>query len=177
MYIQYSYEFVYKLYSCVLVYFGICVSNCAVFCIIGTDLQNLPSTLPAHCIDVELVLPNAETITATVNPVENAESPDKSLMDGEDDDDDDGDDDYGHFPRPNTSSTKVSVPTTPLATTVPSRPTKKRKVTHQDIQQMQLDVLSVEKRKIEVEVDNLMLARQKLQLEVDELLAKKQSFG
>ena len=49
---------------------------------------------------------------------------------------------------------------------------KKRKVTHQYIQTMQLDVLKVEKRKVDLEVENLKLIREKLKLEIEDLKAK-----
>ena len=49
---------------------------------------------------------------------------------------------------------------------------KKRKVTHQDIQAMQFDVLKVEKHKIDLEVENLKLIKEKLKLEIEDLKAK-----
>ena len=58
----------------------------------------------------------------------------------------------------------------PAATPKP----KKRKVTHQDIQAMQLEVLKVERNKIEAEVENLKLVNQKLKLEIEELRLKNQ---
>ena len=51
---------------------------------------------------------------------------------------------------------------------------KKRKVSTQDIQQMQLEVLTIEKKKIEMEVENMQLMNQKLRLEIQELLARSQ---
>ena len=59
--------------------------------------------------------------------------------------------------------------------TTPMSQLKKRKVTHQDIQKMQFDVLNVEKIKIGLEVENLKLVNTKLKLEVEELKARKQS--
>ena len=41
---------------------------------------------------------------------------------------------------------------------------------------MQLDVLHVEKIKIDLEVENLKLINQKLKLELEELIARKQIF-
>ncbi len=58
----------------------------------------------------------------------------------------------------------------PAATPKP----KKCKVTHQDIQAMQLEVLKVERNKIEAEVENLKLVNQKLKLEIEELRLKNQ---
>ena len=52
---------------------------------------------------------------------------------------------------------------------------KKRKVSQQDIQKMQLDVLNVVKVKIGLEVENLKLINTKLKLELEELKARKQS--
>ena len=43
---------------------------------------------------------------------------------------------------------------------------KKRKVTHQNIQTMQLEVLKVEKYKIDLEVENLNLIKEKLKLKI-----------
>lgn len=67
-------------------------------------------------------------------------------------------------PKPLTSTTFVSpIPETPA----PSKPpaAKKRKVSTQDIQQLQFEVLNLEKTKIELEVQNLKLANEKLLLE------------
>ena len=62
-----------------------------------------------------------------------------------------------------------SDPTTPVSQL------KKRKVSQQDIQKMQLDVLNVEKVKTGLEVENLKLINTKLKLELEELKARKQS--
>ncbi|XP_028392686.1 t-SNARE domain-containing protein 1-like [Dendronephthya gigantea] len=51
-------------------------------------------------------------------------------------------------------------------------PRKKRKITNQDVQSMHIDVLQLEKRKIELEVENLELTKIKLQLEIEELKAR-----
>ena len=49
---------------------------------------------------------------------------------------------------------------------------KKRKVIHQDIQVMQLEVLKVEKHNIDLEVENLKLIKEKLKLEIEHLKVK-----
>ena len=52
--------------------------------------------------------------------------------------------------------------------------TKKRKVSTQDIQKMQLEVLTLEKRKIELEMENMQLINKKLRLEIQDMLARSQ---
>ena len=70
---------------------------------------------------------------------------------------------------PENAETKLS----PAATS--SHPiSKKRKVSTQDIQRMQLEVLTLERKKIELEVENMQLANQKLRLEIQDLLARGQ---
>jgi hypothetical protein len=59
----------------------------------------------------------------------------------------------------NKSSTQT-LPTT--------RPIKKRKVTVQDLQRMQMEILELEREKISVELENAKLIQQKLKLEVKE---------
>ena len=115
----------------------------------------------SQCIVVELVIPDT-VIHASTDPIE---SPDDQLMPVEDEDEDNDEND---------EVLKTPIPATPMATT--SQCHKRRKVTQQDIQRMQLDVLCVEKQKIELEVENLLLAKQKLQLEVAELMAKNNPF-
>ena len=56
-----------------------------------------------------------------------------------------------------------------------SSSSKKRKITQQDVQSMQIDVLRMEKYKIELEVENLELRNKKLQLEIQELQTRNQS--
>ena len=51
---------------------------------------------------------------------------------------------------------------------------RKRKVNMQDIQRMQIEVLTLERKKIELEVENMQLANQKLRLEIQDLLARSQ---
>ena len=51
---------------------------------------------------------------------------------------------------------------------------KKRKVTTQDIQNLQMEVLALEKTKIEMEVENLRLANEKMKLEINELRTRYQ---
>jgi hypothetical protein len=57
-----------------------------------------------------------------------------------------------------------------------SSSSKKRKITQQDVQSMQIDVLRMEKYKIELEVENLELRNKKLQLEIQELQTRNQSL-
>ena len=47
------------------------------------------------------------------------------------------------------------------------QPKKKRKISTQDIQQMQMEILQLEKEKIAVEVENMNLMKEKLKLEVE----------
>ena len=56
-------------------------------------------------------------------------------------------------------------------------PAKKCRVSTQDIQKMQLEVLTLEKKKIELDVENMQLLNQKLRLEIEELLAKSQPIS
>jgi hypothetical protein len=56
-----------------------------------------------------------------------------------------------------------------------SSSSKKHKITQQDVQSMQIDVLRMEKYKIELEVENLELQNKKLQLEIQELQTRNQS--
>ena len=49
---------------------------------------------------------------------------------------------------------------------------KKRKVSTQDVQKMQIDVLTLEKMKLEYETKNIRLSNEKKKLEIDELLAR-----
>ena len=49
---------------------------------------------------------------------------------------------------------------------------KKRKVSTQDVQKMQIDVLTLEKMKLELEIENIRLSNEKKRLEIDELLAR-----
>lgn len=84
--------------------------------------------------------------------------PDDSLQLGNNHADDD-DDDEG----PATLNIKPTAPPK----------SKKQKVTHQDIQAMQFDVLKVEKHKINLEVEKLKLIKEKLKLEIEDLKAKK----
>lgn len=86
--------------------------------------------------------------------------PDDSLQVGNDHDDDNDDDDVNEGP----AALNIK-PTAPPKS-------KKRKVTHQDIQVMQFDVLKVEKHKIDLEVENLKLIKEKLKLEIEDLKAK-----
>ena len=83
--------------------------------------------------------------------------PDDSLQLGNNHADDDDDDDDNEGP--------AALNIKPTA----SPKSKKRKVTHQDIQAMQFDVLKVEKHKI---VENLKLIKEKLKLEIEDLKAK-----
>jgi hypothetical protein len=54
---------------------------------------------------------------------------------------------------------------------------KRRRVSTQDIQKMQFEVLALEKKKIELEVENMQLANQKLKIEIQELLARSQPLN
>ena len=84
--------------------------------------------------------------------------PDDSLQLGNNHDDDDDD---------NEGPAALNIkPTAPPKS-------KKRKVTHQDIQVMQFDVLKFEKYKIDLEVENLKLIKEKLKLEIEDLKEKK----
>ena len=56
-----------------------------------------------------------------------------------------------------------------------SSSSKKRKITQHDVLSMQIDVLRMEKYKIELEVENLELRNKKLQLEIQELQTRNQS--
>lgn len=47
---------------------------------------------------------------------------------------------------------------------------KKKKLTAKDVQQMQVEVLVLEKQKIKMEVENLKLANEKIRLEIKKLL-------
>lgn len=49
---------------------------------------------------------------------------------------------------------------------------KKRKISSQDIQEAQMDVLAMEKQKISIEIENLRLMQEKIRLEVELLRAK-----
>ena len=49
---------------------------------------------------------------------------------------------------------------------------KKRKVSTQDVQKLQIDVLTLEKMKLELEIENIRLSNEKKRLEIDELLAR-----
>jgi hypothetical protein len=49
-----------------------------------------------------------------------------------------------------------------------TRPIKKRKVTVQDLQRMQMEILELEREKISVELENAKLIQKKLKLEVKE---------
>ncbi len=51
---------------------------------------------------------------------------------------------------------------------------KKRRVNTQDIQKMQLEELTLEKRKSELVVENMQLVNQKLRLEIQDMLARSQ---
>ena len=51
---------------------------------------------------------------------------------------------------------------------------KKRRVNTQDIQKMQLEELTLEKRKSELDVENMQLVNQKLRLEILDMLARSQ---
>ncbi len=82
-------------------------------------------------------------------------------------------DDEGETEVANSSTESKATGT---VSTTPVSQLKKRKVTHQDIQKMQLDVLNLEKIKIDLEVENLKLINQKLKLELEELIARKQIF-
>jgi hypothetical protein len=73
-------------------------------------------------------------------------------------------------PTPSTTSDPLSRPSQP------STSSKKCKVSTQDIQQMQLEVLALEKKKIELEVENLSLANEKLRLEIQNLLKNQPVF-
>ena len=66
------------------------------------------------------------------------------------------------------------VPEVPIANCNLPPAAKKRKVSTQDIQKMQLEVLALEKKKIEMELENMQLANQKLKLEIQEMLARSQ---
>ena len=113
-------------------------------------------------------LPEATTIELAILPLvpaQHQESEDPLLLGDDDDDNYDG-----HTEGP----AATAAPKTEAA--APLKP-KKQKVTHQDIQAMQLEVLKVEKNKIDLEVENLKLANQKLKLEIDALKAKKHSVN
>ena len=58
-----------------------------------------------------------------------------------------------------------------------SSSSKKRKITQHDVLSMQIDVLRMEKYKIELEVENLELRNKKLQLEIQELQTRNQSLS
>ena len=68
-----------------------------------------------------------------------------------------------NLPEENTSTHKSK--------DVSEKAKKKKKVTHQDIQQLQVDVLKIEKRQIELEVENLELTNKKIRLEIERLIA------
>ena len=65
---------------------------------------------------------------------------------------------------------EVDIPEVPL-------PAKQCRISTQDIQKMQLEVLTLEKKKIELDVENMQLLNQKLRLEIKELLAKSQPIS
>ena len=87
-------------------------------------------------------------------PLEDDDEPDDPFQLGNDHDDD--------------NEGPAAMTTEPIA---PPK-SKKRKVTHQDIQAMQLEVLKVEKQKINLEVETLMLIKEKLKLEIEHLKVK-----
>lgn len=125
--------------------------------IVGTSYATEPDFQEATTIELAIV---------PLVPAQHQEIEDPLLLG--DDDDDDNDD--GHTGGP----AATAAPNTEPA--APPKP-KKQKVTHQDIQAMQLEVLKVEKNKIDLEVENLKLANQKLRLDIEALEAKKHSVN
>ena len=112
-------------------------------------------------IEVQIVPPPDPNDPFSVPPPledDHETDPDDSLQLGNNHADDDDDDNEG----PAALNIKPTAPPK----------SKKRKVTHQDIQAMQFDVLKVEKQKIDLEVENLKLIKEKLKLEIEDLKAR-----
>ena len=76
------------------------------------------------------------------------------------------------------SASVISMATTPKNQNATERSklvsdsTRKRRVTTQDVQRMQIEILELEKKKILIEVENMKLLNKKYKFEVEELQAR-----
>ena len=73
------------------------------------------------------------------------------------------------------SSIVEEAPKVPISVKEGNEQSKKRKVTSQDIQVAQLDVLMLEKQKTIFEIQNMQLLKEKIKLEVAEMKSKASS--
>ena len=75
-------------------------------------------------------------------------------------------------PQPQPPAPQLQLPVPQPQAPASNGARKKRKVSTQDVQKMQIDVLTLEKMKLELEIENTTLSNEKKRLEIDELLAR-----